>query len=110
MDARGMHRASCTESGRLKRRAAPTKQALALVCREAGAVGKCNAYLKDMNLGIDAADQHRIEVLAQGVPLRAGSQLAIDIALRAALTTDCQAKLRAAVVDTGRNRGQEGTV
>jgi len=99
LDERGFHRAACPHSGRVKRRATPVERALARVCREAGAVVRFNAFLKDMNLGVAAADQRRIEVLAQGLPCRAGAQLAVDVTLRSALTANGDARTRAAAED-----------
>ena len=98
-DARGQHRAACMRSGRVKRRAAAPEAALARVCREAGAVVRTNAKLRDMNLGIAAADERAVEVLAQGLPLRAGAQLAVDITVRSVLTGDGTPRPRAADTD-----------
>ena len=36
LDTLGRHRAACTRSGRVKKRAGPTERVLARVCREAG--------------------------------------------------------------------------
>ena len=47
-----------------------------------GARVKFNAYLRDMNVNVRAADERRIEVLAQDLPCLNGVQLAIDITLR----------------------------
>ena len=95
----------------MKRRATPLERALARVCREAGAVVRTNAFLKDMNLGIDAADQRRIEVLAQSLPCRGGSQLAVDITLRSVLTACGEARPRTAeedgIVAEGARRDKE---
>ena len=65
----------------------PTKKTLARVCREAGAVVLTSVKLRDMNISISATDDRAIEVLAMGLPLHQGAQLAIDITLRSALTT-----------------------
>ena len=81
----GRHRAACTRSERVKKRAAPTERVLARVCCEAGARVKFNAALRDMNLGVPGAGERRIEVLAQDLPCFDGAQLAIDITLRSAL-------------------------
>ena len=43
--------------------------------------------LRDMNITVSATDERAIEVLAMGLPLHQGAQLAIDITLRSALTT-----------------------
>ena len=52
--------------------------------REAGARDGYNAFLSDINVGVPAADERRIEVLAQDIP--GGVQLAADITLRSVLT------------------------
>lgn len=70
-----------------------------------------NTFLRDMNLGVDAADQRRIEVLAQGLPCRGGAQLAVDVTLRSVLTAGGEARPRAAeedgVVCEGARRDKE---
>ena len=45
-----------------------------------------NAYLMEMNVGVAAADERRIEVLASGLPCFGGAQVAVDITLRHFLT------------------------
>ena len=87
LDRTGRHRAACPRSGRLKRRAMPTERTLARVCREAGAVVRTNVKLCDMNIPVSTTDNRAIEVLAMGLPVHQGAQLAIDITLRSALTT-----------------------
>ena len=47
---------------------------------------KCNAKLREMNVAVAATDEREIEVLASGLPLHHGAQLAVDITLRSALT------------------------
>ena len=55
---------------------------MARVCREAGARVATNAFLRDMNVaGVRARDGRRIEVLASGLPLYQGQQLAVDTTL-----------------------------
>ena len=75
VDAMARHYAACTDSGRVKKRAAAPEQALARVCREAGAVVNCNVFLRDLNVGVSAADGRPLEVLAQGLPCRGASIL-----------------------------------
>ena len=82
LDTLGRHRAACTPSGRVKKRAGPTERVLARVCREAGARVKFNA-LRDMNLGVPGGDERRIEVVAQDLPCFGGAELAVDITLEA---------------------------
>ena len=99
LDPRGLHRAACPVSGRLRARATPTEWALARVCREAGARVRFNVFLRDMNINVAAHDGRRIEVLAQGLPCFGGAQLAIDITVRSATTADGRARPRAALED-----------
>ena len=66
---------------------------------EAGAVVQPNAYLRDMNLGVPAADERRIEVLASGLPCYGGAQLAVDITVRHFLAATGEA--RAQSTDSG---------
>ena len=54
-------------------------QRRARVCREAGARVRTNTFIRDMDLGMhDILDGRRLEVLADGLPLHGGAQLAID--------------------------------
>ena len=58
------------------------EQAAARVCREAGARVDENVLLASLNLnGISARGRRRIEVVANGLPLWRGAQLAIDVTL-----------------------------
>ena len=52
------------------------------MCREAGATVRWQAKLRDMNVTVERA----IEVLASGLPLFQGAQLAVDITIRSVLT------------------------
>ena len=90
---------ACNRSGRLKKRALAPERTLARVCREAGATARCNAKLCDMNLAVAANDDRAIEVLASGLPLFFGAQLAVDITVRCALAADGTAQPGAARVD-----------
>ena len=87
LDEQGRHRAACPRSGRLRSRAVGPERTLARVCREAGATVRCNVRLRDMNVAVSATDMRSIEVLAIGLPLHHGAQLAVDITLRSALTS-----------------------
>ena len=88
LDVNGRHRAACPLSGCLKTRAAPMQRVIARVCREAGATVRLNTMLKDMNVGVKAGDERRIEVLAQGLPLHGGAQLVVDATVRSLLTCE----------------------
>ena len=65
----------------------PTERTLARVCREAGATVLASVKVWDMNISVSATNNRAIEVLAMGLPLHEGAQLAIDVTLRLALTT-----------------------
>ena len=54
------------------------------MCREAGAVVRTNVLLRDMNITVSVLDERRVDVLASGLPLNRGAQLAIDVTLRSA--------------------------
>ena len=77
---------------------APEKT-LASVCREAGATVRCNAKLREMNVEVAATDEREIEVLASGLHLHHGAQLAVDIALRRALSPCGSACAQADIVN-----------
>ena len=68
-------------------------------CREAGATVRYNAKLRDMDLAVSANDDRAIEVLATGLPLYFGAQLAVDITLRCALASDGTTQPGAARMD-----------
>ena len=75
------------------------ERAMGRVCREAGAVVRPNVMLRDMNVGVQADDQRQIEVLAQGLPCRAGAQLAVDVTLRSCTTARGEPRVGAAAED-----------
>ena len=52
---------------------------LARVCREAGATVTRNVKLRDMNVQVSATNEREIEVVAAGLPIHHGAQLAVDI-------------------------------
>ena len=86
---------------------------LASVCREAGATVRYNAKLRDMDLAVSANDHRAIEVLATGLPLYFGVQLAVDITLRCALASDGTAQPGAARMDgavRGHGRTRNGSI
>jgi hypothetical protein len=82
LDAYGDHRAACSTCGVLRLRAKPLEIAAARVCREAGARVAENVLLRNMNLqGVSARDGRQLEVVANGLPLWGGAQLAVDTTL-----------------------------
>ena len=58
-----------------------------------------NCLLRDMNVAVRAEDERRIEVLASGLPLFHGAQLAVDITSRNALTSNGEPRPGSARVD-----------
>ena len=88
-DVRGQHRAACPRSGRLRSRAVPFERTLARLCREAGATVRRNARLRDMNISVPVTDERAIEVLASGLELNHGAQLAVDVQTLRQLTVQC---------------------
>ena len=82
----------CARSGLLRSRAVPLERAAARVRREAGATVATNVLLRDLNLVVQRQDERRIEVIANGLPLWSGAQLAVDTTLVSALDSAGQAR------------------
>ena len=78
LDELGDHRAACPVAGVLGPQGAPLERAAARICREGGARVATNVLLRDMNIDVPLADSRRIEVLANGLPLWQGAQVAVD--------------------------------
>ena len=75
----------------------PLEQAAAQVCREAGARVRTNTFVRDMDLeGVHVLDRRRLEVVADGLTLLHGAQLAIDTTLVSPLHWDGTARRTAA--------------
>ena len=65
--------------GVLGRRGFALESAAARVCREAGGRVSVNQYVRDLDIATpNAADNRRLEVVADGLSLFHGAQLAID--------------------------------
>ena len=89
LDAFGHHRAACSKSGVLGRRGFAVESAASRVCREAGARVATNLFVRDIDLGVpNEGDNRRLEVVADGLPLFGGVQLAIDATLVSAVQGD----------------------
>ena len=99
LDERGLHRTSCMPSGRIRKRATPVERTSTRICREAGAVVKTNVLLRDMNVIVASKNERRLEILADGLPIKRGAQLAIDVTVRSSTSTDGRAKGNAANID-----------
>ena len=93
VDTLGDHLSSCMRSGRVKLRATPIEQAVARICREAGARVRSNVFLRNLNVATEPNDRRQLEVIASGLPVLGGSQLAIDVTLRSPL--QCNGEPRA---------------
>ena len=78
LDTLGDHRTASATTGVLASRALPLERAVARACREAGARVSRNVRVADMNIDVPVAKSRRIEVVANGLPLWHGSQLALD--------------------------------
>ena len=85
-DEFGDHLAACPRSGVLRARGAPLERAAARVCREAGATVATNVLVRDLNVAPCRQDDRRIEVIANGLPLWGGVQVAVDTTLASPLT------------------------
>ena len=97
LDPLGDHRTACATSAVLATRALPLEHAVARVCREAGARVARHVKLADMNLDVPVADERRIDVVADGLPLWHGSQLALTATIVSPLTRCGEAHPRADV-------------
>ena len=82
LDVLGHHRAACANVGVLGRRGFALKSAAARVCREAAGRVSVNVAVCDLDIGVlDRADERPLEVVADGLPLFHGAQIAVDMTL-----------------------------
>ena len=106
------HRAACARAGVLRSRGVPLEHAAARVCREAGARVTMHTRLANLNIpAVQRIDDRTIEVIANGLPLWHGSQLAIDTTLVSPLTAAGEPRRRggryaAAALHTARQNKQ----
>ena len=100
LDPSGHHRAACPHAGVLGRRGFSLESAAARVCREAGGRVTTNVRVQDLDLPPRAgADNHRLEVVADGLPLFHGAQLAIDTTMVSPLRRDGSPRRQCAARD-----------
>ncbi|CAE7270304.1 RPL19B [Symbiodinium sp. KB8] len=78
VDTLGNHSAACATSALLASRALHLERAVARVCQEAGVWVARNVRQADMNIDVPVSDDRRIEVVANGLSLRHGTQQAVD--------------------------------
>ena len=98
-DNRGRHLAACPHSGRLRTSTVAPEKTLIRICREAGATVCANDKPRDLNVAVRGDDKRCIEVVASGLPLYHGAQLAVDITMRSAITSSDEARPGVARVD-----------
>ena len=117
LDSRGHHRAACARAGVLGRRGFAPESAAARICREGGARVTTNVMVRDMDLAApNPGDARRLEIVADGLPLFGGAQLAIDTTListshcdgsaRPGTADGCQEEERAHISGAGGPRGR----
>ena len=94
LDPLGDHRAACSRPGALRSRGCPLERAAARVCRETGARVTTNTLVRDLNVAVSRFDDRRIEVIANGLPLWNGAQLAVDTTIVSPLTAAGGARSR----------------
>ena len=94
LDPLGDHRAACSRSGALRSRGCPLERAAARVCRKAGARVTTNTLVRDLNVAVSRFNDRRIEVIANGLPLWNGAQLAVDTTIVSPLTAAGEARSR----------------
>ena len=94
-DVFGHHRAACAAAGVLGRRGFVVESAVAQFCREGGARVSTNVMVRDLDISQSySTDSRRLEVIAEGLSLFGGGQLAIDATLVSVLRKDGTAKRR----------------
>ena len=95
LDICGHHRATCACAGVLGGRGWALENVVARICREAGGRVTTNVLVRNLDLvGPDVEDNKRLEVVADGLPLFGGAQLAIDTTVVNALRADGTARRR----------------
>ena len=98
LDAFGHHHAACATVGVLGRRGFSLESGAARVCREAGGRVSVNVFVRDLDIAIlGVLDNRRLEVVADGLPLFHGAQLAVDTTMVSPLKRDGPAFPRATV-------------
>ena len=78
----------------------PWRVQAARVCREAGARVSTSLFVRDLDLPIANHDARRLEVVADGLPLFGGAQLAIETTLFSSVQADGKPRPQCARVDS----------
>ena len=88
-DVLGHHRAARANVGVLGRRGFALESAAARVCQEAGGRVLVNVAVRDLDIGVpDRKDDRRLEVVADGLLLFHGAQIAVNTTLVSVLRRD----------------------
>ena len=69
------------------------------MCREAGARVSTNVFVMDLDTVFNVTDRRKLEVVANGLPLFRGAQIAIETTLVSALRSEGSARCHAAFRD-----------
>ena len=86
---------ACARAGVLSGRGWALENVVARICREAGGRVTTNVLVPNVDLvGPSVEDNRRLEVVADGLPLFGGAQLAIDTTVVSALHADGTARRR----------------
>ena len=93
------HRAACSTGGALGRRGFAAESAVAQICWEGGARVSLNAMLRDLDIVPLRTDGRQLEVVAEGLTLYGGCQLALDATVVAPLHGDATHRRRADIED-----------
>ena len=89
LDVLGHHRAACSTGEALGRRGFAVENVVAQICREGGARVSTNVFVRHLDiLPALSTDARRLEVVAEGLSLYGGCQLAIDATLVSPLKGD----------------------
>ena len=89
LDVLGHHRAACSRVGELGKRGFVAESAVAQICREGGARVSTNVMLRDLDVSPPhSSDGRRLEVVAEGLCLFGGCQLALDATVVSTLHGD----------------------
>ena len=81
LDLFGHHRAACSKAGVLTRRGFAVESAVEQICLEAGARVSTNVMIRDLDIAGSNTDARRLEVVAEGLSIFGGVQLALDATL-----------------------------
>ena len=93
------HRAACSSVGELGKRGVAAESAVAQICREGGALST-NVMLQDLDISPPhSSDGRRLEVVAEGLCLFGGCQLALDGTVVSTLHGDGTHRRKADVED-----------